>query len=139
MGTKHFSRLHFDEVISCSSQKIGFDISCQLHRLRYPDQYFSDFSMKIYVVDTHLMLRTYVFVEKKNINIFQLTNAFYGAFTQRKMRTPIAWWIGVLTLNPLGFSPLWFEPRSGHMWESQVLLTHGQVVFFLGSPVFAHL
>ena len=34
-----------------------------------------------------------------------------------------------LTLNPLGFSPLWFEPRSGHMWESQVLLTDGQVVF----------
>ena len=24
---------------------------------------------------------------------------------------------------------LWFEPRSGHMWESQVLLTDGQVVF----------
>ena len=33
------------------------------------------------------------------------------------------------TPNPLGFSPLWFEPRSGHMWESQVLLTDGQVVF----------
>ena len=32
-------------------------------------------------------------------------------------------------LNPLGFSPLWFEPSSGHMWESQVLLTDGQVVF----------
>ena len=28
-----------------------------------------------------------------------------------------------------GFSPLWFEPSSGHMWESQVLLTDGQVVF----------
>ena len=26
-------------------------------------------------------------------------------------------------------SPLWFEPSSGHMWESQVLLTDGQVVF----------
>ena len=38
-------------------------------------------------------------------------------------------WIRELTLNPLGFSPLWFEPRSGHMWESQVLLTDGQVVF----------
>ena len=24
---------------------------------------------------------------------------------------------------------MWFEPRSGHMWESQVLLTDGQVVF----------
>ena len=24
--------------------------------------------------------------------------------------------------NNLGFSALWFEPRSGHMWESQVLL-----------------
>ena len=34
-----------------------------------------------------------------------------------------------MTLNPLGFSPLWFEPSSGHMWESQVLLTDGQVVF----------
>ena len=31
--------------------------------------------------------------------------------------------------DPLGFSPLWFEPGSGHMWESQVLLTDGQVVF----------
>ena len=40
-----------------------------------------------------------------------------------------------LTLNPLGFSPLWIEPRSGHMWESQVLLTDGQVVS-PGSPVF---
>ena len=34
-----------------------------------------------------------------------------------------------LTLNPLGFLPLWFKLRSGHMWESQVLLTDGQVVF----------
>ena len=32
-------------------------------------------------------------------------------------------------LHPLGFSPQWFELRSGHMWESQVLLTDGQVVF----------
>ena len=37
--------------------------------------------------------------------------------------------IGELTLNPLGVSPLWFKPCSGHMWESQVLLTDGQVVF----------
>ena len=29
------------------------------------------------------------------------------------------------TLNPLGFSLLWFELCSGHMWESQVLLTDG--------------
>ena len=34
-----------------------------------------------------------------------------------------------LTLNPSGFSLLWFEPRLGHMWESQVLLTDGQVFF----------
>ena len=27
------------------------------------------------------------------------------------------------------FSPLWFKPSSDHMWESQVLLTDGQVVF----------
>ena len=39
------------------------------------------------------------------------------------------WWIREWTLNLLGLSPLWFEPRSGHMWESQVLLTDGQVVF----------
>ena len=37
--------------------------------------------------------------------------------------------VGELTLNSLGFSPLWLEPRSGHMWESQVLLMDGQVVF----------
>ena len=43
------------------------------------------------------------------------------------------------TLNPLGFSLLWFEPPSGHLWESQVLRTDSQVVFFLSSPVFAHL
>ena len=36
---------------------------------------------------------------------------------------------GELTLNPLSFSPLWFEPRSGHIWESHVLLTDGQVAF----------
>ena len=35
----------------------------------------------------------------------------------------------LMYLNPLGFSPLWFEHRSGHMWESQVLLTDGQVIF----------
>ena len=41
--------------------------------------------------------------------------------------------------NLLGFSPLWFEPRSGHMWESQVLLTDGQVFFLRAlrfSPTF---
>ena len=36
---------------------------------------------------------------------------------------------GGMILLLLFFSPLWFEPRSGHMWESQVLLTDGQVVF----------
>ena len=33
-------------------------------------------------------------------------------------------------------SPLWFEPCSGHMWESQVLLTDGQVGFFPGFSSF---
>ena len=47
-------------------------------------------------------------------------------------QAPVAWWIRELTLNLLGFSPLWFEPRSGHMWESQVRLTDGQVIFFSG-------
>ena len=42
--------------------------------------------------------------------------------------------MGELTLNPLGFSPLWFETRSGHMWESQVLLTDGHAFFSPGSP-----
>ena len=42
---------------------------------------------------------------------------------------PVAQLIGELTLNPLYFSPLWFEPRSGDMRETQVLLTEGQVVF----------
>ena len=46
--------------------------------------------------------------------------------------------------NPLGFSSLWLEPRLGHMWESKVLLTDGQVfilffIFFPGSPDVAHL
>ena len=40
------------------------------------------------------------------------------------------------SLNPLGFSPLWFEPSSDHMWESQVLLMDGQVVFSPGSSGF---
>ena len=35
----------------------------------------------------------------------------------------------IIRLNPLGFSPLWVEPSSGHIWESQVLLMDGQVVF----------
>ena len=52
-----------------------------------------------------------------------------------QQRAPIAWWIGELTLNSLGFSLLWFESCSGHMWES-----HGwSVGFSLGSPFFAHL
>ena len=33
------------------------------------------------------------------------------------------------TLNQLGFSSLWFEPRFGHMWKNQDQLTDGQVVF----------
>ena len=37
--------------------------------------------------------------------------------------------VGELTLNPLGFWPLLFEPRLGHMWKSQVLLVGGQMVF----------
>ena len=37
-----------------------------------------------------------------------------------------------LTLNPLCLSPLWFEPRSGDMWETQVLLTEGKVFFYPG-------
>ena len=40
----------------------------------------------------------------------------------------IYWWINDYHLH-FSFSPLWFEPRSGHMWESQVLLTDGQAVF----------
>ena len=31
----------------------------------------------------------------------------------------------------LGFSVLWFESSLGHMWESQVLLTDGEVVYIL--------
>ena len=42
---------------------------------------------------------------------------------------------GDLALNPLGLLPLWFEPRSGHMWESRVLLTDSQVVFPLRQPL----
>ena len=51
-------------------------------------------------------------------------------------------WLGKLTtldMTPLGWlgrktstqtnKLLWLEPCSGHMWESQVLLTDGQVVF----------
>ena len=36
------------------------------------------------------------------------------------------------------FSRLWFEPHSGHMWESQVLLMDGQVVFPRVLTVLAH-
>ena len=45
------------------------------------------------------------------------------------LQAPLAYGIGELTLNPLGFSPLWFKPCSGHMWEGQVLLKDGQVDF----------
>ena len=31
--------------------------------------------------------------------------------------------------HKIRFAPLWFEPRSCNMWESQVLLTDGQVAF----------
>ena len=43
---------------------------------------------------------------------------FYLVITIDKLRALVSWWIGELTLNPLGFSPLLFEPSSGHMWES---------------------
>ena len=33
------------------------------------------------------------------------------------------------SLNQLAFTSLVFEPRSGHMWESQVLLTDEQLFF----------
>ena len=35
----------------------------------------------------------------------------------------------VCKYTSLGFSLLWLEPRSSHMWESQALLKDGQVVF----------
>ena len=57
------------------------------------------------------------------VKVEEIANALHISWA------PVAWWIRALTLNPLGFSPLWFEPSSGHMWESQALLTDGQVVF----------
>ena len=57
---------------------------------------------------------------------------FWFIFIAGALHLEVVLWlllIRELTLNPLGFSPLWFEPSSGHMWESQVLLTDGQVVF----------
>ena len=45
------------------------------------------------------------------------------------MQVPLAWWIGEMTLNPLGFSLPWFKPCSDCMLEGQVLLMDGQVVF----------
>ena len=44
---------------------------------------------------------------------------------QRTVQAPIVQWIGELTLNPLGFLPWWFEPCSGHICESQILLADG--------------
>ena len=43
--------------------------------------------------------------------------------------TPVIKFNRELTLNPLGFTLLWFKPSLGHMWESQVLLTDGQWFF----------
>ena len=60
-------------------------------------------------------------------------NLWLGKLTALDM-TPLGW-LGRKTStqtnfpNPSGFLLLWFEPRWGHMWESQVLLTYGQVVF----------
>ena len=56
-------------------------------------------------------------------------NMYFCHLTIMIAWAPIALWIRELTLYPLGFSPSWFEPCLAHFWESQVLLTDGQVVF----------
>ena len=68
-------------------------------------------------------------VKVTDLEVICYLSFIYSATFQIIPAGPVAWWIRELTLNLLGFSPLWFEPRSGHMWESQVLLTDGQVVF----------
>ena len=51
------------------------------------------------------------------------------------LRAPEALWIES-TLNPLGFSSLWFEPHSGHVGKpSSAFQRSGG--FSPGSPVFA--
>ena len=71
-----------------------------------------------------------LFSGKNKKNTINLLSAEYTyGVVKVHQRAPVAYWIRELTLNPLGFSPLRFEPRSGHMWESQVLLIDGQVVF----------
>ena len=76
-------------------------------------------------LDLHCLQR-YLFVGMKGYPVHQDCSI---SWVSSLGRAPVAWWIRELTLNPLGLSPLWFEPRLGHMWESQVLLTDGQVVF----------
>ena len=54
---------------------------------------------------------------------------------QRTVRTPIVQWIGELTLNPLGFLPLWFEPCHGQCVKAKFCLLMVRC-FFPGFPGF---
>ena len=69
-------------------------------------------------------------MKKKNVRSFAKATVFFFC---------VYFFFKSKNIYPLGFSPLWFEPRSGHMWESQVLLMDGQVVFLRAlrfSPTF---
>ena len=49
---------------------------------------------------------------------------------------PIALWTGELTLNPLGFSQLWFQPSSGHVGKPSSAYGWSGGFFFPGSLLF---
>ena len=66
---------------------------------------------------------------RKSVKCISSLKVLLNPFKPNFMRAPVALWIGELMLDPLGFSPPWFEPCSGNMWESQILLTDDQVVF----------
>ena len=76
----------------------------------------------------------FLFLQENIVCGYSLEVPLWGTSNEYHIReirkiSVIFGWINSSYVRSILFSALWFEPSSGHMWESQVLLTDGQVVF----------
>ena len=117
------SSLSAYKIIWYSSMYIYRCIAKSLLRCYGFDVWSESYSLK-----THFLMAVHMYIGWQNV----IWNTDWYTLESIRFHTGLVTrkgWIRELALNPLGFSPLWFEPRSGHMWESQVLLTDGHAVF----------
>ena len=114
-------------IFSYFSQKSGFEISCSLSLMEtvcMKCQILFSGKNKENISKCYLLK---ILPRRPSINGEK--NLFFSIDLVAQTAGPCSLVDGRVILNPLGFSPLWFEPRLGHMWERQVLLTDGQKGF----------